>query len=301
MFERTPAFEAFIAPARRYPAIWRLVLGMFTGLAVYMAVMFAIITYGVAPAAALFPDLVGQDGYSLMYNDISTPGQMFIILATFIGMAIAAVAMCLWHWRGLASLLGPRRNFIGYFLLAIGVLIATQAVYVVVSLFFSPHQVVPHLGLVEWLGYLPWAIPLLFIQTTAEELVFRGYIMQQVAARFQHWFWWMVLPSVLFGFGHLDGSIDPTLAYLIVFATSLFGVVAADLTRITGNLGAAMGLHFANNYLALLIVGMPGQLSGLALFHTPFTMEDVEIVRTYLLLDIAVLTVIWIALRRALR
>ncbi|PTX57803.1 hypothetical protein C8N43_2475 [Litoreibacter ponti] len=301
MFDRTPAFEAYIAPARRYPAIWRLVLGLLTGLAVYMGLAFAIIAFGIVPASYIFPELEGVDGAALMFSEDSTPGQMFIVLATFIGMAVAALAMCLWHWRGLRSLLGPRTDFGRYFLIAIGVLLGIQVINSILSLFLSPHEVIPHLDLATWATYLPWAIPLLFIQTTAEELVFRGYIQQQVAARFQHWFWWMVLPSLLFGLGHFDNTIDPVLAYMIVFATTLFGVVAADLTRITGNLAAAMGLHFANNFLALLIVGVPGELSGLALFHTPFTMDDVEIVRTYLLIDITVLTVIWITLRRVLR
>jgi len=301
MFARTPVFEAYIAPAARYPAIWRLVLGTITGFLVYMGGAAAILWFGLGPAAALFPELAGMDAYGLLYGNGSTPGQMFLILATFIAMGLAAITMCFWHWRGLASLLGRRAGFSRMFFIAIGVLLAVQLVYAVISAVVAPLDTTPHLPLATWASHLVWAIPLLLIQTTSEELVFRGYFQQQIAARFDHWVLWMVLPSLVFGLGHFNAEIDPVLAWMIVGATTLFGVIAADLTRLTGSLAAAMGLHFANNFLALLVMGIPGELSGLALYHAPFTMDDTAILQTYLMIDMALLVGIWAILRRVLR
>ena len=301
MFARTPAFEAYIAPAQRYPAIWRMVLGTITGLAVYMGGAAAILWFGLAPAAGVFPELQGLDVYGLLYGNGTSPGQMFLILATFIAMGLAAIVMCFWHWRGLASLLGPRAGFARAFFIAIAVLLVVQLVYAVISNFVAPLETTPNLPFNIWAGHLVWAIPLLFIQTTSEELIFRGYFQQQIAARFDHWVLWMVLPSFVFGLGHFNETIDPVLAWMIVGATTLFGVIAADLTRLTGSLAAAMGLHFANNFLALLVMGIPGELSGLALYHAPFTMDDTAILQTYLAVDMALLVLIWAILRRVLR
>lgn len=301
MFERTPAFEAYIAPARRYPAIWRLVLGTVTGFGVYMLGAAAILWLGIGPASRFFPELVGMDVYSLLYGNGTSPGQMAMILATFIAMGLGALAMSAWHWRGLASLLGPRKGFARAFSVAIGVLVVVQIVYALISWLVAPVDYFPNLHFGIWASHLIWAVPLIFIQTTSEELVFRGYFQQQIAARFQGWFWWMIFPSLVFGLGHYNETIDPVLAGMIVFATTLFGVIAADLTRITGSLAAAMGLHFANNFLALLIIGIPGELSGLAMYHAPFTMDDTQIIQTYLVVDMVLLVAIWAILRRTLR
>ena len=62
-----------------------------------------------------------------------------------------------------------------------------------------------------------------------------------------------------------------------------------------------MGYHFVNNFLGLMIVGIPGRLSGLSLFLSGFDIEDVEALRMMLVLDISVMIVIWIVARRLLQ
>jgi membrane protease YdiL (CAAX protease family) len=298
---RTPAFEAFIAPARAYPAFWRMILATITGIAVYMMGAAIVLWFGINPLARIFPDLEGMDAFALLYANGVSPGQMALILATFIPMGLGAFAMAAWHWRGPQSLFGLRIGFARNFFIAVAILAAINVILFIVERVIGAADYTSNLAFGAWAKHLIWAVPLLFIQTTSEELVFRGYFQQQLAARFKNPFIWMVLPSLVFGLGHYDDTIDPTLALLIVFATTLFGVIAADLTRVTGSLAAAMGLHFANNFVALLLVGVPGELSGLALYHAPFTMDDTPILLNYIILDIAILLVIWAVTRRALR
>jgi membrane protease YdiL (CAAX protease family) len=144
-------------------------------------------------------------------------------------------------------------------------------------------------------------VPLLFVQTTSEEMIFRGYLQQRLGARFKNPLIWMVLPSLIFALGHYKPDLDPLVTWSIIAATLVFGVIAADLTRITGSLAAAMGLHFANNFFSLLIIGVPGQLSGLARYHTPYTMQDSDKFQTLLWIDIGLLIVIWLIARRVVR
>jgi len=298
---RTQALEAYIAPARAYPAFWRIIVGIATGFGVYMFGATFILWFGFEPLTRIFPEMEGMDAFTLIYGNGTTPGQMALILATFIPMGLAAFAMAAWHWRGPASILGPKTGFARNFFIAIAVLAAANIIFFVVERLIAPAVYTPNLPFAAWTKNLIWAVPLLFIQTTSEELVFRGYLLQQLAARFNNPLIWMLLPALLFGAGHYDNTIDPKLALLVVFATTLFGVIAADLTRVTGSLAAAMGLHFANNFVALLLVGVPGELSGLALYHAPFTMEDTSVLVNYIFLDIAVLSLIWIVVRRMLR
>ena len=298
---RTPAFEAFISPARVYPAFWRIVIGLLTGLGVYMLGAAVVLWFGIDLLSGVFPELEGLDAFALLYGNGTSPGQMALILATFIPMGLGAFAMAAWHWRGPASLFGSSTRFSRNFFIAIAVLAAANAIFFAAERLIAPETYAPNVPFAAWIKHLTWAVPLLFIQTTSEELVFRGYLQQQLAARFNSPIIWMILPALLFGAGHYDDTIDPTLALLIVFATTMFGIIAADLTRLTGNLAAAMGFHFANNFVALLLVGVPGELSGLALYHAPFTMDDTSILMNYIILDIAVMFAIWAALRRVLR
>ena len=90
-------------------------------------------------------------------------------------------------------------------------------------------------------------------------------------------------------------------AWLVVGLTGLFGLIAADLTARSGTLGLAWGLHFANNFFALLIVAPQGALSGLALFTTPFSADDTGLMRGLLVVDLAFLGLIWGLCRQALR
>lgn len=295
---RTENFEAYIAKARLYPQIWRIILGCLTGFAVFLI--------GTMVIVAVLSGFLGVENpysYELVaaLERGETPVHMAIVLATFIPMALGAIAMAAWHWRGLADLLGTRHRFVELFFKCAGIIFATTAVYFAISMVIGGPDLISHHSLKTWLGFLPWALPLLFVQITAEELVFRGYLQQQLAARFKGFFWWMILPSLVFALGHYKPDVDPLLAVMIIFATLLFGVIAADLTRLTGSLAAAMGLHFANNFFSLLVIGVPGQLSGIALFHTPFDMENVDGIAGFLALDIGILILIWIIARRVVR
>ena len=102
----------------------------------------------------------------------------------------------------------------------------------------------------------------------------------------------------LFGLHFFTALITSTDAS---WATFIFGLCAADLTARTGSIAAAWGFHFANNRVALLAISLPGSISGLALYLTPFRAEDTEVVMPMILLDIPVTILIWAVLRRALQ
>ena len=117
----------------------------------------------------------------------------------------------------------------------------------------------------------PSRSPLLLVQTAAEELAFRGYLMQSLAARFASRWVWLLLPALLFGALHWNPAEFGANAWLVALSTTVVGLVLADVTAKTGNLSAAIGLHFANNVTSLLVVSLPGPLAGLSLWVAPPT------------------------------
>lgn len=296
-----PAFEAFIAPARDDCALWRTITTFLLGLLVYIF-WTAIVLICVA--------VFFMDDFGVTFSMVSlisglergdTPFYMAALLATFIPMAGAAMLMATIHDRSPLGLFGIRKNFIRNFVFTAAIILALNLILLAYDRTMGADDLTSNLPTAEWATYLVWALPLLLIQITAEELVFRGFLLQQLAARFKNPIWWMVLPSVLFGLGHIDPTIDPTLAVIVVVATTMFGIIAVDLTRITGNLGAAMGLHFANNFLAMMVIATPDKMSGLSLFHSSYTMQDSEVMIPLMGIGIVLLGVVWLIARRVLR
>lgn len=292
---RTEAFERYIAPAKAYPEFWRLLVGLLIATLIYVGGLM-----GSFAALGVLAGVTGGVPFGISMQDLSSPEATLFLLGTFLFMALAAIGAAQMHRRGLASLIGPAgaafRDFWRAALLTALIFGLTGAL---IGLMI-PDPVLPNLPPGQWLLFLPLALPLLFIQTTSEELLFRGYLMQQLAARFRSPLIWMGLPAVLFALGHTDTTIDPRLTLMIVLATGLFGIVAADVTRLTGNLGAAMGIHFVNNFFALLLVSVQGELSGLSLFHSPYTMEQTDKLMPLLAADMLVVAFLWLVLRRRL-
>ncbi len=106
-------------------------------------------------------------------------------------------------------------------------------------------------------------------QTSFEELVFRGYLMQGFALLFRYRWIPFVLTSVLFGLMH---TANPEVAaFGIAKAMPLYilmGLIMGYLTIKDDGLELAIGLHLSNNFLsALLITSDSSALQTHALFR----------------------------------
>ncbi len=290
-----PAFEAFVAPARARPQLWRLGLGCVLAIAVYFAGIAMIFgaTYLIAG-----PERVS--GIMASLASAETPSATLLLFLTFAGMALAPIAAArAMHKRGPGTLFGPRRTVFRDFARATGIVGVIYAI--AVSIWFIGFDATPGLDFSLWLTLLPLTLAGLLLQTGAEELLFRGYLQQQLAARFRSPVMWMILPSVIFGLVHYDPVTAGDNLWLIIASVTLFALVAADLTAVTGSLGAAWGFHFVNNFFAVGFIAVEGTLPGLALYLTPYAADDTGILRLLILADLATMVFAWAVLRRVLR
>ena len=210
-----------------------------------------------------------------------------------------ALGLTLMMKRGLASLIGPVRPALLSFLWVALPLMALWAILLPLSV-MSP-DVTAHLTFWQQMPWLPLALLGLLVQTGTEELIFRGFLQQQLAARFPRPLVWMAVPAVLFGAFHFSPEQYGTSAWFVVIRAIFFGLAAADLTARTGNLGAAVGLHFANNPATLLLVGLGGRMDGLALYSTVLNLGDTWAQLPYLAVDTVSLLVGWLMARLILR
>jgi membrane protease YdiL (CAAX protease family) len=150
---------------------------------------------------------------------------------------------------------------------------------------------------------LLWLLPalvMILLQSGAEELLFRGFLQQQLGARFGAPLIWMVVPSALFALLHYDPITFGDFAIYPMIWAFAFGLIAADLTARSGNLGAAIALHFCNNVFALLLSGSAGNMDGLALYVTALDPESLAHPLGILRESLSLL-IVWLGARIALR
>ncbi len=108
------------------------------------------------------------------------------------------------------------------------------------------------------------AIVLTPLQATAEEYVFRGYLMQAIGGWLKHPAWAILLPVPLFAIGHpydIWGLLD----------VSIFAIAAGWLTWRTGGLEAAIVAHVINN-TTLFVLGAFGLVDLNAKTGSPFSL-----------------------------
>lgn len=288
--------EQLLSPARETAQVWRLIMGLIIATGVYLIcnqTMFrTLYTWQGKNAPAFSETLISG----------STPLAMYILLASFGFMTLGvAIALRVVHKRGFADIFGDWATCFAQMRAVLAILVIINLVVFVLPPWDLGAPLVSNMKLGTWLLLLPVSLGVVFTQVSAEEVLFRGYIQQQLAARFNSPLIWMVMPAVLFGFGHYMPEEAGPNAMLIASWAVVFGLLMADLTARAGTLGPAIIVHFVNNVVAILIISMPDNLSGLALYLSPFSMLDSDTVRAWLPVDFGFMFVSWLAARLAIR
>lgn len=287
---RDALFEAYIEPARLYPELWRLFVALGVIVLIY-AGSFALMLVTAFPVLGPLEYFGWLQGLTAP----ATPGHTIFVLATFVGMGLGVlIATPALHYREPGSLFGTLRDTLRGFFTALAVLVPVYGLFFAGLSLITPLQ--PNLDPATWLRLLPVALVLILIQTGSEELLFRGYLQQQLAARFTARAIWMGLPAVVFTALHVS-PIAGTGIWVMLAAVLAFALAAADLTERSGSLGTAMGWHFVNNCSAMLLTSVQGTITGLALYVTPFDLTDTTMAPLALGLNLAMVLGIWRLLR----
>ncbi|MGR3802730.1 CPBP family intramembrane glutamic endopeptidase [Marinibacterium profundimaris] len=290
------AHAGFVAPARDRAELWRLPLGLLvvaaTGLALNAVLAGAL--------SAVSPDF-WRGEIATARAPGQTPASLLVLLTTFAFFALGTgLAVVMVHRRPAPTLLGPLRAAVSQFGAVLAMLLLVALAIAVLPPWRSGLEPEPNLPFGTWAALLPLSLTALLIQVGAEEVLFRGYLQQQLAARFDSPWIWIGVPSLLFAAGHYVPSEAGENALLIAVWAAVFGVLMADLTARAGTLGPAIAVHMANNVVAILLISVTDGMSGLALYVSAGA-ADPELVRAWLPVDFATMVVSWLAARLALR
>ena len=289
--------ENLVATAREKPQIWRLVLGLVVAGFVTFFAGFAMRTV----LGVVSPDLQ-RELLNPANGEGNTPLTLLLLLFSF-GFVILGifVAARLVQQRSPLSMIGPLPLAIRQFLRVAVLVVMLGILVMILPPYDMGEPLESNLPVGIWLALLPISLLAVLTQVASEEILFRGYIQQSLAARFRSPLVWMVVPAILFGIGHYVPAQAGANAALIAVWAFGFGVMAADITARAGTLGPAIALHMINNVTAILIVSVPDSLSGLALATTPFSLSETENLRSWMLVDFGFIVVSWLAARLAIR
>ncbi|NMH26373.1 CPBP family intramembrane glutamic endopeptidase [Flavobacterium solisilvae] len=98
------------------------------------------------------------------------------------------------------------------------------------------------------------AIILIPIQTSTEEYIFRGYLMQGFANLAKNKWFPLVMTSVIFGTMHIANPEVQKLGYIIMIYYIGTGLFLGILTLMDEGMELALGFHAANNLIAALLI-----------------------------------------------
>lgn len=290
------AYTPTIETARYRSALWRLILGIITIILVTIVWIGALVLVTRRLLNSPNVDAV----LALAGFQTHLPESVVLNLLLIAGLAPATfIAAALWQRRRPGSLFGQGPKTLRHFAIAAGLSLGAMIFLQILGI---PFIGAPSLSMdfTLWVSWIPVALFAVLVQTGAEEVLFRGYLQSQLAARFKSRLWWIVLPSLIFGLLHFTPEYSTAVAIYILLATFVFGIIAADLTARTGSLGAAWGFHFANNSLAILLISSQSTLSGLALYRSPFDLENLTNFSPLLFLDLLAIVFVWWLIRRVL-
>ena len=198
----------------------------------------------------------------------NSPVGVIFKLVTFLGIWPAVWAVVTWlHKQPFGTLFSPERRIRwGDFILGLAMAGGFWIITIGFGVAVVGAPVRTDLSLGAWaMALVPLAI-LVFFQASAEELLFRGYVLQRLAARWRSPLIWGFLPAFLFGLAHYSNGAPLGVGWHYVIVTLLFGLTAAAMVWRTGSLAAAMGMHTGFNMFSLSVIGLEGVIEGTQLF-----------------------------------
>lgn len=126
--------------------------------------------------------------------------------------------------------------------------------------------------------FVPFAVVLTAVQTTTEELFFRGYVVQTASLVWGNRLFLTVVSAALFTVPHLTNPEAGTGGWLTVFFGYFLGtgVVWAVVSMLDGTTELSIGAHFANNIATIVLVGTPGTIVTTPALFTGGELHPVE-------------------------
>ncbi|UOG90867.1 MAG: CPBP family intramembrane metalloprotease [Candidatus Thiothrix sulfatifontis] len=235
---------------------WRYVLGLLIIVifwqllgAIPLGIMVFVLLGDNDPSTNVDPTTLQFEGVSSLWFYL---GINFTLLAMLLGVFVTVRFL---HQRHFVSLITPLIN-IDWKLMFKGfaVFFSLIALATFLEALFQPTGYQMTFDATQFLIFLPIALVITPLQAAAEELLFRGYVMQWLGLFGRGAVMPVLVSSLLFMVAHLANPEVGADAYLIPLLYLSMGVFLAMITVKSNSLELAIGVHAANNLFTVLIM-----------------------------------------------
>ena len=249
------AFERYRRSPNAKTTLLRLFLGTLIVVLLWGATTAAVLfggtyVYFAWQAAAVPP----ADG--VMQGFLASPIGILSALASFAGIWIGLWMAMRWvHGEKLSALLGAsRRVSWPDFLKGLIAVLITSALSEILLYLLQPGISRGTISLSSWLLFAIPIVALTLLQTSSEEVLFRGYLLRGLANRFRSPLVWALLPGLLFTSLHWSSASSTAINACVLVLIAAFALLLTLVVYATGNLGAALGAHLGNNLTGFLLI-----------------------------------------------
>lgn len=192
------------------------------------------------------------------FSDLGIDSNLFlfvILLMSAFGLFSILFSVKKIHFRSITSLVTSRgkidwrRVFYGF-----GFWFLISLLFLVLDYTISPEHYVFNFQLVPFAILVLVALVMMPLQTSFEELLFRGYLMQGTGVLFKNAAFPLLFTSIAFGLVHIINPEIEKLGYIILIYYIGTGFLFGIITLMDEGSELALGMHAANNIVAAVFV-----------------------------------------------
>lgn len=261
------AFERYRRSPNEKTTLWRLFFGSAIVVAFWLA-MTALVLFAGTYVYIVWR-LPGPSTGRYMQDFLASPTGILSALTSFAGIWIGLwVAMRFVHGEPLSALFGVGRRIAGGdFLKGLIAVLITSLLSEVLLYWLQPQIARGPIAFSSWLLFFIPIVLLAFLQTSSEEMLFRGYLPRGLAYRFRSPLVWALLPGLLFTSLHWNSASTLAINACVLVSIGAFALLLTLLVHATGNLGAGFGAHLGNNLTGFLLISHQEGYNGFALLN----------------------------------
>ncbi|PQB04079.1 CPBP family intramembrane glutamic endopeptidase [Aureitalea marina] len=265
----------FLAQAYNYlHDAWRYFLGA-------VLVFFGAQLIGILPFFGFAAAKLISEGRDL--SELGDPNGMMTILDSnltlflmLLSFAIGLFFLFLWirmvHKQPVLTVTTSRKKMDwGRFWFGFGLVAVSTIVLTYIDNRTNPDDYVLQFQLVPFLILALVAVVMIPLQTSFEEYLFRGYLMQGIGVNAGNKWLPLIITSVIFGGLHILNPEVEKLGYIIMFYYIGTGFFLGIMTLMDEGMELALGFHAGNNLVAALLV-----TADWTVFQTNSILKDVS-------------------------
>lgn len=190
--------------------------------------------------------------FTLMDKNINL---MYMMLPFITGVLAIYLVVKFIHKRSLKTIITSRKQ-IDYkrIWFSFSVWGAISSTFIILNVYLSPETMIFQLDVKNFMILVLLGLILIPIQTSFEELLFRGYLMQAFGIATKTKWFPLVMTSVVFGLMHLANPEVDKLGKGVMVIYIGMGFLLGILTLLDDGMELSLGFHAANNIFTALLV-----------------------------------------------